>query len=209
MKETGLDAIEIAEKQRHLYLLTKVKNNRHLSPAELNELKKLESKTKKTKKRATSDKRRATSKIAADQIVKGQKAAAAYAGVSVRTIRNWKAEGMPVAADGGYIKGFLDFYRKNEGQQPTEERKAGLAADADYKTIRAKLLAIELDVKQGRLIPAEEIEAGRVNRIITVKRALLGLGRKLAPQLARIKDEKRIAAIINTECREMIKGFSG
>ena len=206
MKETGLDAVEIAEKQRHLYLLTKVKNNRHLSPAELNELKKLESKTKKTKKRATSDKRRTT--IMADQIVKGQKLAAAYAGVSVRTIRNWKSDGMPVAADGGYIKGFLDFYKKNEGRQPTEERKAGLAADADYKTIRAKLLAIELDVKQGRLIPADEIEAGRINRIITVKRALLGLGRKLAPQLARIKDERKIAAIINTECREMIKGFS-
>ena len=209
MKETGLDAVEIAEKQRHLYLLTRVKNSRHLSPSELKELKKLEQKAK-NKKRATSHKHRGSkAAVAAEQLVHGQKAAAAYAGVSVRTIRNWKAEGMPVAADGGYFKGMLDFYKKNEGRQPTEERKAGLAADADYKTIRATLLQMELDVKQGKLVPFEEIERGRVNRILTVKRALLGLGRMLAPQLAKVKDEKRIAAIINTECRDMIKSFSG
>ena len=149
------------------------------------------------------------SAFASDQVVLGQKAAAAYAGVSVRTIRNWKAAGMPVAEGGGYIKGMLDFYRKNEGLQPTAERKAGLAADADYKTVRAKLLQMELDVKQGRLLAADEIEAGRVNRILAVKRALLGLGRKLAPQLAKVKDAKRIAAIINTECRDIIKSFGG
>ena len=161
------------------------------------------------KKRATSDKRRATGKIASDHILTGQKAAAAYAGVSVRTIRYWKAAGMPVAEGGGYIKGFLDFYKKNEGLQPTEEKKAALSADADYKTTRAKLLQMELDVKTGRLIAADEIEAGRVARILTVKRALLGLGRKLAPQLARIRDEKAIAAVINAECRDIIKSFSG
>ena len=159
-------------------------------------------------KKATGDKRRATSKLAADQIVTGQKAAAEYAGVSVRTIRNWKADGMPVAAGGGYIKGFLDFYRKNEGRQPTEEKKQAMSADADYKSTRAKLLAMELDIKQGKLVPADEIEAGRIARILTVKRALLGLGRKLAPQLVKLKNEGRIAAVINAECRNIIKSFS-
>ena len=152
---------------------------------------------------------RPKAEIASEHIVHGQKAAAEYAGVSVRTIRNWKSAGMPVAAGGGYIRGMLDFYRKNEGLQPTEEKKQAMSADADYKTIRAKLLQMELDVNQGKLLPFEEIERGRVNRILTVKRALLGLGRKLAPQLARIKDEKRIAAIINAECRDMIKSFGG
>ena len=155
------------------------------------------------------DKRKAKSRLAEGQVLTGQKAAAAYAGVSVRTIRYWKAAGMPVAEGGGYIKGMLDFYKKNEGLQPTEEKKAALSADADYKTTRARLLAMELDLKQGKLLAADEIKAGRVARILTVKRALLGLGRKLAPQLAKITDEKRIAAVINNECRNIIKGFSG
>ena len=166
-------------------------------------------KTVKKKKRDTRSAKRATSKIADGQIVTGQKAAAAYAGVSVRTIRNWKAQGMPVAENGGYIKGFLDFYKKNEGHQPTEEKKQAMSADADYKSTRAKLLQMELDVKQGRLVPVDEIEAGRVARILTVKRALLGLGRKLAPQLVKLKNEGRIAAVINAECRDIIKSFSG
>ena len=166
-------------------------------------------KTVKKKKRDTRSAKRGTPSIAAEQIVTGQKAAAAYAGVSVRTIRNWKAEGMPVAEGGGYIKGFLDFYKKNEGRQPTEEKKQAMSADADYKATRAKLLQMELDVKTGRLVPVDEIEAGRVARILTVKRALLGLGRKLAPQLVKLKNEGRIAAVINAECRAIIKSFSG
>lgn len=203
MKETGLDAVEIAEKQRHLYLLTRVKNNQHLSQPELKELKKLESKGRKKQK-----KKPAKAAIAAESIVKGQAAAAAYAGVSVRTIRNWKKEGMPVAEGGGYIKGMLDFYKKNEGSRPTEAKTKGQTADAEYKDAKAQLMQMELLLRQGKLVPIEEIEAGRVNRIITVKRALLGLGRKLAPQLAKVKTEKKIAAIINTEARDMIESFS-
>ena len=168
--------------------------------------------TKGTDSKAVSGERRGGRKaghIASDHIVTGQKAAAEYAGVSVRTIRYWKAAGMPVAEGGGYIKGMLDFYKKSEGIQPTEEKKQALSADADYKTTRARLLQMELDVRQGKLLPAEDIQAGRVARILTVKRALLGMGRKLAPQLARLTDERRIAAVINNECKDIIKSFSG
>lgn len=47
-----------------------------------------------------------------DEIIKGQRAAAAYAGVSVRTIRNWKAEGMPLSQDGCYIKSELRAFKR-------------------------------------------------------------------------------------------------
>ena len=163
---------------------------------------------RKPESKNSSRSRRKAARIASDHIVVGQKAAAEYAGVSVRTIRYWKAAGMPVAEGGGYIKGMLDFYKKNEGLQPTEEKKQALSADADYKTTRARLLQMELDVKQGKLLPADDIAAGRVARILTVKRALLGLGRQLAPQLAKLTDERRIAAVINKEARNIIKGFS-
>jgi phage terminase Nu1 subunit (DNA packaging protein) len=162
--------------------------------------------SRKAKKRKA---RKKNGQIAAELVVAGQKEAAAYAGVSVRTIRNWKAAGMPVAADGGYIKNLLDFYKNNEGKQPTEEKKQALSADADYKTVRAKLLAMELAVKQGELVSIKEIEKGRVARILAVKRALLGLGRKFAPRLVHIKDERKMAAVINEQMKEIIRRFSG
>ena len=47
-----------------------------------------------------------------EQTIRGQKAATEYAGVSVRTIRNWKAEGMPMTKDGRYIKPELRLFKK-------------------------------------------------------------------------------------------------
>ena len=205
MKNTGLDAVEIAQKQRHLYLLGKVKNNRHLSPKELEELKKLEEKDKSKAKEKPKAKAAA---IADGEILKTQKEAAAYAEVSTRTVRRWVEAKMPRTEAGHYIKAMLIFYRDNEGNQPTEAKAKGQAADADYKGAKARLMEIELSVKEGKLIPADQIEAGRVARILAVKRALLGLGRKLAPQLAKIKDERKIQNIINNEARAMIKGFA-
>ena len=51
-------------------------------------------------------------KFLEEQTIRGQKAAAKYADVSVRTIRNWKAAGMPMTKDGRYIKMELDIYKK-------------------------------------------------------------------------------------------------
>ena len=213
-KKKKVNAVEIAQKQRHLYLLSKIQGNQKLSKSELKELGEFESlmsaengnsngKNKKGRKAENNH------VFAQKDILPTQKAAAEFAGVSVRTIQKWKAAGMPCVEGGGYFKGILEFYKENQGHQPTEERRAGLAADADYKAIRAKLLQMELDVKQGKLVPIEEIERGRITRILTVKRALLGLGRKLAPQLAKLKDTRKINNIINAEARSIIKGFSG
>ena len=49
-----------------------------------------------------------------EQTIRGQKAAAKFAGVSVRTIRNWKAEGMPMTSDGRYIKPELLLFKKQK-----------------------------------------------------------------------------------------------
>ena len=213
-KSNAVDAVEIAQKQRHLYLLSKVQSNQKLSKSELKELREFESLRagENGKPKSSNGKGRKANNnhvFAQKDILPNQKAAAEFAGVSVRTIQKWKAAGMPCVEGGGYFKGILKFYKENRGHQPTEERRAGLAADADYKTIRAKLLQMELDVKQGKLVPIEEIEKGRIARILTVKRALLGLGRKLAPQLVKLKDARQISKIINTEARSIIKGFSG
>lgn len=54
------------------------------------------------------------------EFFKTQKEAAAYAGVSVRTIRRWKNKlGMPMTQEGYYIKQELDRYKRQEVQSRT------------------------------------------------------------------------------------------
>jgi len=201
-----IDAVEIAERQRHLYLLERVKNNRPLSRKELEELAKLEKKPK-NKQRATIDESRAT--IAADQIVKTQAAAGKYASVSARTIRRWVKNGMPRTTDGCYIKGMLDMFKQHEGSQPTEHRQRTQEAEANVKELKGKLLEIELKIKQGQLIERDKIEGQIVRKVVAVKRALLGLGRKLAPELAKEKNPKKVQRIIDVRTRDIIEGFAG
>jgi hypothetical protein len=203
LSKNDLDAVEIAQKQRHLYLLNQVKNNRHLSQRELKELKKLEDKAKSKKK--IKPKRKAAA-FADAEIIKTQANAAKYAGKSVRTIRRWVKAGMPRTESGHYIKAMLDFYKINEGNQPTEAKKRSQDADAGIKEKKDKLLQLQLEEKQ-RDFDAE-LERALVQRIPVIKRPFLGMGRKLAPQLANIRDERKIQRIINDEVRDIIRSFS-
>ena len=140
-----------------------------------------------------------------------QKAAAAYAKVNTRTIRRWVANGMPTGKLNGktiYIAEMLDFYKESEGNQGSPDRKREQKAQADYKTTKATLLELELKIKQGELIELGTIEKERIVRILTVKRALLGLGRELAPRLATIKDPRKIQSRIDEKMRSIIERFA-
>ena len=147
--------------------------------------------------------------LAESQIIKTQKEAAEYAGVNTRTIRRWVKADMPLTKDGHYIKSMLDFYKKNEGKQPTEDKNRQQKAEADLKETKAKLAQRELELKTGELIRREDIEKGRIARIQAVKRGLLGLGRKLAKRIATMKNPRKIEALITEEVRYLIEGFAG
>ena len=203
--------MEIAEKQRHIHLLDKVRNNRALTKKELEELAGLEEKNKKKKAKKTNGKNARAAEIAAAELISTQKDAANYAGVSTRTIRRWANEGMlTVTADGKkkFIKSQLDFFKRNAGKEATEEKKKGQMADAQYKDAKAKLMQMELQIKQGQLIKLDEVETGRVERIQAVKRVLLVLPRKL-PALLHGQSSKRMQQIIRKEIIHAIEVFAG
>lgn len=207
-----ISAVEIAQKQRHLFLLGKIKSNQHLTKSELDELEELETRAKNKKKAQSGKGTKAQSNkaaIADNQIIKTQKEASEYASVNTRTVRRWAKADMPLTKDGYYIKSMLDFYKKNEGQQPTEDKNRQQKAEADLKETKAKLAQMELELKTGELIRREDIEKGRIARIQAVKRGLLGLGRKLAKRVAAIKNPRKIEAIITEEVRYLIEGFAG
>ena len=147
-------------------------------------------------------------KLPAGQIVKTQKEAADYAGVDERTIRRWQDNGMPVVKGGGYFKAILDHYKKTGGRDYDEDLNRHKKAEADVKEIKAKLLALELKIKQGRLLPAENIDIERIKRISAVKRQLLGLPRKLAPRMEG-KNEGQRLEMLKAEIEYCIRIFSG
>lgn len=167
------------------------------------------------KKKTAKAKNKKTSSDAAIEsvFIETAKAAATYCGASERTVYSWVEKGMTRTPEGYYIKAVLDEWKEAGGRPGSgmlfdaKDRKE--TADADYKTIKAKLIAIELAVAEGKFLPAEEVEAGRVARIQAVKRALLGLGRRLAPQLSSISEPRLIEATVNDVVRQIITGFAG
>lgn len=175
---------------------------------ELEELAEREKKSKSKKAGGKPD----VAGIAPDQIIESTKEAAKYAHVSARTVRRWVQEGMYAGKRGTkriYIKNVLDVFKLHHGKELCPDRKREQMAEADYKEIKAKLLSMDLKVRTGELIEKAEIEKQWVQRIQAVKRAFLGLGRKLAPQLGRIKDPRKIQARIDEQVREIITTFTG
>jgi hypothetical protein len=168
-------------------------------------------KSRTAKKRNTQHAKRTTKKAAAafadSEIVKTQQLAGRYARVSPRSIRRWVKAGMPRTEAGHYIKAMLDFYKTNEGSEPTKAKVRKEEADANIKEKKDQLLQMELEEKQ-RDFDAE-LEKALVQRVLVVKRALLGMGRTLAPQLAKIRDERKVQKIINDQVKAIIEGFAG
>lgn len=207
LSKTDVDAVDIAQRQRHLFLLNKIKSNQALTKTELDELGEYERKQK-AKGRGTKGKAAA----AAEQIIWSQKEAAEYVDRDVRTIRRWLKDGMSqVQADGriGYHKAVLEFFKASEGKSPLPARQRDLEAQADLRETKAKLAKLELAIKEGELIRKDEIEQQRVQRILIVKRALRGFGRKLAPRLAKIKSPRKIQALIDSDIVTIIQIFAG
>ena len=188
-----------------------MKNNRPLTKKEIEELAKLEEKvkSKKAKAKPGGKKKKNGHEIAADQVLATQKQAAEYAGVSTRTVRRWKNEDMPLTKEGKYIKAMLDHYKRNEGKETTPEKKRTAVAVADIKETNAKLRQMELEIKQGELVRREDLDKKDARKVLAVKRALLGLGRKVADRLSRLRDPHKIQAVIDTETKEIIAGFAG
>jgi len=146
--------------------------------------------------------------IASDQIIKGQEAAARYAGVSKRTIRRWVfEEKMPLTKDGCYIKTILDLYKANRGKEHTEVRTRIIESEANSKEAKAKLLKLELQMKQADLHSRSECEQQTIEKILIVKRGLQALPKKVAARLP-AKLRRKVEAIIDAEIRILIAGFA-
>ncbi len=86
-----------------------------------------------------------------------------------------------------------------ERDSPALERK---------RESEAKLKELDLQERLGQIIPLAEVEAGRVARVLVVKRALLGMPTQIASTLVGL-DARQISALLKERVRDIVAEFAG
>ena len=128
-----------------------------------------------------------------EHIVKSMVEVARHFGKTKRTIVNWGKKGMPMIPEGFYDLEEIGQWAFAQGLIP--EIPGGILADSgktgpgkqfyetELRRLQTELKRLELEKEIGKLIPVEEVEAGRIARVMAVKRALLAIPRGMAPLL--------------------------
>ena len=177
---------EIARKKRHLYLIEKMQSRKPLTAQEIAELEQFEAEP------------------LGPAVVKTMEEVAKVMDVAYRTVQRWKKDGMPTTKEG--------FYDLDEIKVWHEQRNLDQAEDRAYwntKILKHKATLLEMEVKKAtsELMPREEVERGRIARIIAVKRSFLALPTRMAPVLA-MKEPREIEAELYQAIIEIIEEFA-
>jgi phage terminase Nu1 subunit (DNA packaging protein) len=161
--------------------------------------------SRKTKKSVV--KKNATA-FADAELVKTQRLAGRYAGVSERTIRRWVEAGMPRTGAGYYFRAMLDVYKTNEGSQPTRAKKRKEEASAEKTEWQAAKLKRELEIEQGKLVRIDdEYLRNEVRRHMAVNRSLNGLSRKVLGRLPE-KIRRIVRPVLKEEVDNILDAFA-
>lgn len=184
------ECLRHGKKKRHLYLLEKTAKGKSLTPSELAELEKFEGKS------------------LPPGVVDTQEKVARHFGVSVRTVQYWCRDGAPKTQEGWFnlqdIKKWRDEKeQQNRGPRDTEK------VEWEKRKLKAQAELAEMELKRQReeLIPKADVEVQWVQRIQEVKKALMSLPRRLAPQVAGL-DVKEAQRVIETRVIEILEGFA-
>ena len=181
---------EIAKKKRQLYLYNKMQSGKPLSVSEIKEVEAFEAST------------------LSPGVVRTQAEVAQALGVTKRTIERWVSQGMPITREGNYdlldIKAWKVTRKRFKYLKDNEKEKW----DIEYRKNKALIIKIEYEKTLGQLISREEVEKGRIARILAVKNAFLVLPTRLAPLLA-MKEPVEIQEILYENIAEILDDFAG
>lgn len=186
MTDKKQNLAEIARKKRHLYLIEKMQSRKPLTAQEIAELEQFEAEP------------------LGPAIVKTMEEVAKVMDVAYRTVQRWKKDGMPTTKEGFYDLDEIKAWYEQRNADQTDERSYWNAKILKYK---ATLLEFEVKKATSELMPREEVERGRIARIIAVKRSFLALPTRMAPVLA-MKEPREIEAELYQAIIEIIEEFA-
>ncbi len=179
---------DIARKKRYLHLIEKLHSGTPLTKVEIKELEEFEKEPQEP------------------TIVKSAEEVAQFMDVSERTVYRWRNEGMPVTKDGYYDLERIRVWFEEREKTGDGEGKAYW--EEKIRKYKATLLELELKKVQSQLVSSEEVERGRILRVIAVKRAFLALPTRLAPALS-MQEPREIEVILYEAISEIIDEFAG
>ena len=134
-----------------------------------------------------------------------QTEAAAYLGVTTKTIRRYKNQRlMPVTAQGWYIKEKLKLWHKDDKGDGgmTVHRQRDTIAQAGIREARQKLIELELAERRGLFHDTIECEKRQMRKQVVVLREVAVMRKKILAQLA-TKDRAAANRIIKDAVRNM------
>lgn len=187
------DVLELAKKKRHIHLLEKVQAGKALTQSELAELKEFEGKKDEHPSLG---------------IVKTLVEVAKVFKVSYRNVQYWVLDGMPKTPEGHYDLNEIEVWRIAKLQE-----KKGLKDPESIKWVdryrQFKALEAELDykVKLGSVVSREEIEEGRVQRILALKKAFLSLPKRIVPQMYG-REMREMQDVLDKRIKEILNEFA-
>lgn len=188
-QEKKPNVLELAKKKRHIHLLQKIQQGQTLSAGELKELQKLEG-----------------TELPAGVVETQEDLARAFK-VNVRTVQRWTREGMPKTEEGFYDITEIQAWRLLKDSHVADSDLDKDKWDTKFRQMKALLAEMEYKKRLGELVTREEVEEGRVQRILAVKKALLSLPRRVAPQVAGL-DVRSAQAVLEKRIHEIIDNFA-
>jgi hypothetical protein len=114
---------------------------------------------------------------------------------------------MPRTEDGLYDLTEIQAWRLAKDVSRSEKSEQDRRWESKYREMKALLTELEYRKRAGQLVEVAEVEQGRVQRVLAVKKALLALPRRLAPQVVGL-DVRAAEAIINKRVMEIITDFA-
>lgn len=183
------NVFELAKKKRHIHLLQKIQQGQTLSGSELRELQKLEG-----------------TELPVGVVETQEQLAKAFK-VSVRSIQHWVRDGMPKTPEGMYDITEVQAWRLLKNNQGAGSDTDKEKWDTKFRQMKALLAEMEYKKRLGELVTKEEVEEGRVQRILAVKKALLSLPRRVAPQVVGL-DVRAAQNVLEKRINEIIDHFA-
>lgn len=130
-------------------------------------------------------------------------------GVTAQAVGLWHRAGCPRNEDGTYaLKGVIGWREariREEEKSRGEDRAPSLER---MRQARAEQEELKLSVVKGELLRREDVERGRVARVVALKRGLLALPRVAAPLLVGL-ELREIQALLKEQIEERIREFAG
>jgi len=181
---------ELARKKRYLHLIEKLHSGTPLSKPEIKELEEFEAEP------------------LDHTVVKTMEEVGKIMDVTERTVQRWKREGMPITHEGFYDLDAVKAWHDGRGIIDGEETEGKAYWDEKIRKYKASLLELDLKKATAELVSREEVERGRIARIIAVKRSFLALPTRLAPVLA-MREPREIETVLYEAIAEIVDEFAG